>query len=289
MIPGTKWLAAAMVATSMVGAIAGEDHEASKDRKSSYPVLSGIGVALAITDAGPEIAMVLPGSVAEKSGGLNKGDRIRSVREGDRAIPVKGKSLGEVVSLIRGPVGTTVTLEIVPENHGEGRLVALQREAVPVPELTRLRTYDELIGKPSPRAQFSALGRTSKVELSDFAGKIVVVDFWASWCGTCYAPVDKMQGLAKAHPEWKGRVVLLTVTVDTDHQAAADVIKARRWKETTHLALSPEDLDSLGIPVVPAVFIVSADGKIAAAGDPHSLSIEADVGKLLAGEEGVQR
>lgn len=261
--------------------VPGEDDAARKDAPSGFPVLSGIGVSLSITDAGPLVLKVLPDSVAEKSGRLHEGDRIVSIRDGDRTIDLKGKTLGEVVSLIRGPVGTSVTLEVLSGDSRPPSLVTLRRAAVPVPALTQQSTYEALIGKPAPAVEFSTLDQTSPVALSRYAGQVVVIDFWASWCGTCFAPVDRMQEIARAHPEWKGRVALLTVTVDTDLRAASKVIESRKWQESTHLALAPEKLEVMKIAVIPAVVILSRDGKIAAAGDPHSIAIEKQVSKLL--------
>ncbi len=259
----------------------GGDKDARQDPGSRFPILSGIGCALSVTDAGPQIGRIVPGSVAEKSGRLKEGDLILSIRDAGRTVDLKGKPMGDVVSLIRGPVGSTITLEIAPKDGGPSYLVRLKREAVPLPGISVKSTYDELIGKPGPTARFSTLDRSAQVALADYAGQVVVIDFWASWCGTCFAPVDRMQGLARAHPEWKGRVALVAATIDTDLSAAARVVEARGWKETTHLALPPGELEAMKIVNVPAVIIISPDGKIAAAGDPHSISIEEEVSRLL--------
>lgn len=268
------------VAVALVGIAGGERAGAIEVPPVRFPVVSGIGAALAIEDAGPRIAEFVPGSAAEKSGGLHEGDRILSVREGERGVEVKlkGKKLGEVASLIRGPVGTVVILQVAPADGGPARSVSLKRDAVAVPGRT---TYDELIGKPAPKVQLTALEGGERVELSKYAGKVMVVDFWATWCGTCFAPVDRMQELTRAHPEWEGRVAMLTVTVDSDPQAARKVVEARGWKQTTHLAIDRADLEAMKIEAVPTVLIVSPEGKIVAAGDPHAISIENEVIGLL--------
>ena len=157
----------------------------------------------------------------------------------------------------------------------------MKREAVALPGLLDRRAYDDLIGKALPEVPFRSLDRSTRYEPSKFAGKVVVIDFWASWCGTCLAPVDRMQEIARAHPEWKGRVALLTATIDTDLQAASRVVERRKWNETTHLSLAPEELEAIKIVAVPAVIILSPDGKVAAAGDPHSIAIEQEVSRLL--------
>lgn len=272
----------AFVAILVGRTVHGDDNDAREAPASSFPVLSGIGAALSITDAGPQITVLVPGSAAERSGRLHKGDLILSIREGNRTIDLRGKPLGEVVSHMRGPVGTTVTLKIASGDDESGFLVTLKREAVALPGLYQRRTYENLIGEPAPDVPFSTLDQTSHIDLSGYEGMAVVIDFWASWCGTCYAPVDKMQEIARAHPEWKGRVALLTVTIDTDLQAASEVIETRGWEETTHLSLAPEDLEAMKIATIPTVLIISPDGKIATAGDSHSISIEKEVSRLLA-------
>ncbi len=269
----------------LVGPLLRADDEGSrKDPASRFPVLSGIGVALSITEKGAEIHKVLPGSAAEKCGKLKEGDCIVAIRNGDRTINVIGKPLGDVVSLIRGPVGTTVTLEIRSGKLGTSSLVTVKREAVPIPALSKNLTYDELIGKPAPAIEFSTLDQKSQVALSKYKGKAVIIDFWASWCGTCFAPVDKMQEIARAHPEYGDRVVLLAATIDTDLRSATKVIEARKWQRTTHVALAPEKLETIQIATVPAMMIISPEGKIAAVGDPHAIAIEKEIDKLLARE-----
>jgi thiol-disulfide isomerase/thioredoxin len=262
--------------------VANSDDKSPRDASASrFPVLAGIGVALKITDDGPQISKLVPGSVAEKSEKIHSGDRILTIRSGDVTVQLKGKKMGDVVSLLRGPVGSTITLEIVPANSKSTSLVTLKREAVSMSGFYRTSTYDNLIGTIPPVAQFATLDRSSRITLSDYAGQVVVVDFWASWCGTCYAPVDKMQEIARSHPEWKNRVALVTATIDSDLQAASKVVKTRQWKETIHLSLPPEKLETMNIMTVPTVLILSPDGKIMAAGDPHAIEIEKEVLKLL--------
>lgn len=112
---------AAVFATCLVilaGRVADGDERSPRDLPSSrFPVLAGVGAALSITDDGPKIFKLVPGSVAARCDKLHAGDRILTIRTGDETVELKGKKMGDVVSLIRGPVGTTVTLEILPEKQ----------------------------------------------------------------------------------------------------------------------------------------------------------------------------
>jgi thiol-disulfide isomerase/thioredoxin len=275
-MPGAASLACLAMLTG--GIAIGDDKGRADPSTTRYPILSGIGASLKIQDDLPEIGRLMPGSVAQRSGKLHEGDRIVAVRLGAATVPLKGKQMGEVVSLIRGPVGTEITLEVLPKDGGSILPLTLKREAVPIQG-----TYDytKLIGTVAPASEFKTLDGFSRTTLSAYAGRVVVLDLWASWCGTCYAPVDKLQAIARSRPEWRDRVAFLAVTVDADLGAASRVVEARRWRETIHLSLPAEKLEALGIKTVPTILILSPDGRIATAGDPHALDIEKEIQNLL--------
>ena len=55
----------------------------------------------------------------------------------------------------------------------------------------------------------------TKRSLSDYRGKVVVVDVWATWCAPCKAEIPHLEELEK---QMKGRdVVFISVSIDTDH------------------------------------------------------------------------
>lgn len=78
--------------------------------------LTGIGALLRSEDGYCRIQSLTPGGPAEKSKELNPNDRIVAVAQGDEGewVDVIEEKLNNIVELIRGPVGTTVRLEIIP-------------------------------------------------------------------------------------------------------------------------------------------------------------------------------
>jgi thiol-disulfide isomerase/thioredoxin len=97
---------------------------------------------------------------------------------------------------------------------------------------------------------------------ADVAGKVVVVDFWASWCTTCRAALPAIDGLARRTAD-RG-VVVLAVNVDKD-RAAADAWLAERLPDR-RLTLAHDAggglLARLGAGGMPAVYVVDRAGVV---------------------------
>jgi len=70
-----------------------------------------------------------------------------------------------------------------------------------------------MVGMAAP-----ALAGPASLDLGQYRGKVVYVDFWASWCGPCKQSFPFMQGLAARHPG--GDLVVLTVNVDRQRPQA---------------------------------------------------------------------
>lgn len=101
--------------------------------------LEGIGAVLRTEDEYTTVVRLVPAGPADKSELLGPEDRIVSVAQGDAGewVDVVGWRLDDVVDLIRGPAGSTVRLEIVPESgetSGTSQQIALVREAVKLEE-----------------------------------------------------------------------------------------------------------------------------------------------------------
>ncbi len=76
----------------------------------------------------------------------------------------------------------------------------------------------------SPAPQFSLQGRGGQpVSLSQYKGQVVMLNFWASWCGPCWQEMPLLENIYKKYN--KLGFTLLGVNVEPDSKAANDWLK----------------------------------------------------------------
>lgn len=102
------------------------------------------------------------------------------------------------------------------------------------------------------------------VSLSDYKGKYIVLDFWASWCPDCRKDAPN---IVAAYNEFKDRnVAFIGISFDTDKAAWENAIKKyeikytqvselKKWKETTVSG-------KYNINWIPAMYLIDPEGKV---------------------------
>lgn len=92
-------------------------------------------------------------------------------------------------------------------------------------------------------------------------GKVVIVDFWASWCGPCKDSFPVMEELQTKFGK-KGLVVL-AVNLDEDRATMEDFLKKHPVTFTVVRDASKKLVGRAAIKSMPTSFVVSPDGKVA--------------------------
>ncbi|MCA9286072.1 MAG: TlpA family protein disulfide reductase [Phycisphaerales bacterium] len=139
----------------------------------------------------------------------------------------------------------------------------------------RVATLDEMmqklqVGDPAPT--FTLKTSTGEdVSLADLKGKVVVLDFWATWCGPCRKGLPLVSEFAKWASESGTPVVVYGVNVweDQEKDAAKRTEQATKfWTEQKFAFPTLLDLDDkvageYGPNGIPTTFIIDAQGRIA--------------------------
>jgi cytochrome c biogenesis protein CcmG, thiol:disulfide interchange protein DsbE len=135
------------------------------------------------------------------------------------------------------------------------------------PAVTALVKRLDLVGYRSGTKPPSFSGPTldaRQLSLTHLRGKVVVVNFWASWCAECRPEMPVLEGL---HREFASRgLAIVGINAREDTQAVGRY--ARELGLTFALVLDPEgkNNDLYGVIGLPTTFIIGRDGRAVAFG-----------------------
>jgi thiol-disulfide isomerase/thioredoxin len=105
----------------------------------------------------------------------------------------------------------------------------------------------------------SLLDGTS-VRLSDFKGKVVFLNFWATWCPPCRAEMPSMEIL---HQKYRDKdLVILAVDIQESGEEVNKFMSANGLNFTSALDVSGEVSGRYGIRSIPTTFIIDRNGQV---------------------------
>lgn len=122
------------------------------------------------------------------------------------------------------------------------------------------------VGNPAPEARLESLREPGKfVSISDFKGKVLMLDFWATWCGPCIASMPEVQKLWDMYHDKGLEIVGIT---QEDRTVVKKFFTLKPLTYPIYLDGSMAANTKYGISEIPTVVIIDRQGKIAFVGHP---------------------
>jgi thiol-disulfide isomerase/thioredoxin len=124
----------------------------------------------------------------------------------------------------------------------------------------------------------------AKQPLSDYRGRVLMIDFWATWCPPCIAVLPDLRQLVSDLPSDK--FALLAISVDAELATVTDFMEKEPmpW-DNWHVGVSSEIERLLGVRGFPTYLIADADGAILFNGNAFFPVLRCMVEEAVAGED----
>jgi thiol-disulfide isomerase/thioredoxin len=182
------------------------------------------------------VIQIVRGAPGDRAG-LQVGDEIVSIAgepmKDGKDIVQRARALpaGRPVAMVVRRGGRELTLSIVPESRPD-------------------RPEQALVGKPAPAFKF-----TRPFQLSQLAGHVVLLDFWATWCGPCEITASRLD-------EWHHQFPELRIVGISDEEAAQIQQYVAEHKLAYPMATDPGDATAheYMVQALPTMVLIDKSG-----------------------------
>lgn len=146
------------------------------------------------------------------------------------------------------------------------------------------------IGVEAPEITLFDVFSGEKVHLSDYRGKVVAIDFWATWCKFSQLELRLTHEMvSRRAKDWEGKVAILAISLDHFNNAVKTYVQREGLDGPTHLWAGPGTTGfkstvarTYGINRLPIAVLIDQSGTIVWRGELGSYAVEDKIDRLLA-------
>jgi thiol-disulfide isomerase/thioredoxin len=145
-----------------------------------------------------------------------------------------------IALLLFSPLGTFVKIQV-------NRLIAFSPKTIAVTDQKMISTYQWQLVDASGKS----------VTLEEYKGKIIFINFWATWCPPCIAEMPSMQ---KLYADYQDKIVFLFVTTDSFERANTFLVKENLTLPVYQSITNPPlEMES---STIPATYLIDKQGNV---------------------------
>lgn len=160
----------------------------------------------------------------------------------------------------------------MPATTSRARLAAALLALALALRVPAARASEVTVGQAAPALIARSFGG-EKFDLSSLHGKVVVLNFWASWCEPCRSEMPLLEALSR---DYGDRIVVLGLSADDPHDRRDAVKAAERVRYMTGL-LSEAHVNGFGAPqALPLTYVIAPSGTVSAVLRANQGALSAD-------------
>ena len=180
----------------------------------------------------------------------------------------------EAIESLDGAVKVAVKAKLIADVLSYGNPIYIEEAIHSLPEEEGGQLYYDMLLPAFEKAMELAPGRQAphfklmsaegeEFNLKDLQGKLVYVDFWASWCGPCLAEMPYTRELIEQYQEHEG-IAFLFISIDDDEEAWRQAMEEENipgihvWSQ----GFNSEVPQAYNVSAIPNYFLIAPDGTI---------------------------
>jgi len=170
--------------------------------------------------------------------------------------------IGEVDQLLIGGAIETEATQLAYQNyklHDAPEPRSAQADGSGSPNGGAAGTEAALVGKPAPDFQLNLLGG-EKFHLADHKGKVIVLDFWATWCGPCLQAMPQIERVTREFAD-RG-VELIAVNLQETPAQIKAMLERQKLSPLVALDRTGAVAEKYGATAIPQTVVIDREGKV---------------------------